>query len=74
MDPVSATLMTFGVGLLLVSWVYLICVSFTEDFNWGLCTVFIPVLSYIYACFVWKKTQGALVTAGLGWVAIIAAL
>lgn len=74
MEPISATLMTFGVILLITSWIYLMIVSFEEDFSWGLCSVFIPVLAYLYACFNWRKTQGVLATAALGWVAILLAL
>ncbi len=74
MEPISAVLVTFGVILLLTSWIYLMIISFKADFSWGLCAVFVPVLAYIYAFFDWKKTQGALATAGIGWAAIIFAL
>ena len=74
MDPISATAMTFGVLLLLISWVYLLIIAFKTDFNWGLVTVFLPVLSYIYAAFDWKRTQATLVSAALGWTLIIFAL
>lgn len=71
MEPVSATLVTFGVLLLLVSWIYLMFIAFEVDFSWGLCTVFVPPLGYLYACFTWNKTQSALWMAILGWVLII---
>jgi hypothetical protein len=71
MDPISAALVTFGVLLLLISWIYLMFISFEADFSWGLCTVFVPPLSYIYACFTWSKTKAALWMAILGWVLII---
>lgn len=71
MEPFSATLITFGVVLLAISWFYLMFVSFEEDFNWGLCTVFLPPLSYIFACFNWAKTKDVLGLAILGWVLII---
>ena len=74
MDPISAVLMTFGVLLLLTSWFYLIIISFKEDFSWGLCAVFLPALAYIYACFAWRKTEGVLATAALGWVAVLFSL
>jgi hypothetical protein len=71
MEPISATLVTFGVVLLLVSWIYLMFIAFEADFGWGLCTVFVPPLGYLYACFTWGKTQSALWLAILGWVLII---
>ncbi len=74
MDPISATLMTFGVILLGISWIYLIFVSFEDDFSWGLCAIFLPLLAYIYACFRWNKTQASLWTAAGGWAAILLAL
>lgn len=74
MEPISATAMTFGVILLVISWIYLMVISFEDDFNWGLVTVFLPALSYLYALFDLKKTQGSLLTALLGWVLIIFAL
>lgn len=74
MDPISATAMTFGVCLLLISWIYLMVISFKTDFNWGLVTLFLPVLSYVYAFFDWKKTQATIWSAGLGWALILFAL
>lgn len=74
MEPISATLMTFGIILLAISWIYLMFIAFEADFGWGICTVFIPVLSYLYACFAWKKTQGSLWLAIGGWAAILLAL
>ena len=71
MEPISATLITFGVILLAVSWIYLMFIAFEVDFNWGLCTLFLPPLAYIYAFFSWKKTQSALCLAILGWVLIV---
>ncbi len=71
MEPVSALLMTFGVVLVAISWFYLMFVAFEDDFNWGLCTVFLPPLSYLYACLNWNKVKGVLGLAILGWVLII---
>jgi len=71
MEPISATITTFGVILLLVSWFYLMFLSFEEDFSWGLCTLFLPPLAYLYACFKWSKTQSILLLAVAGWVLII---
>lgn len=74
MDPVSATAMTFGVVLLLVSWVYLMIIAFKTDYTWGLVTIFLPFIAYIYAFFDWRKTQAVIWSAALGWVLIIVAL
>lgn len=74
MDPISAFAMTTGVVLLLISWFYLIIISFKNDYNWGLVSIFLPVLAYIYAFFDWKKTQSVIWCAGLGWALIIFAL
>ena len=74
MEPISAVLMTFGVILLAFSWIYLIFISFEDDFGWGLCAIFVPVLAYIYACFNWKKAQGVIAAALLGCAVIILAL
>ncbi|MBC6905860.1 hypothetical protein DWB84_10365 [Saccharophagus sp. K07] len=71
MEPVSATLITFGVILLAFSWFYLMFVSFEEDFGWGLCAIFLPPLAYLYACFNWSKTQSILLLAVLGWILIL---
>ena len=73
MEPISATLMTFGVILLIVSWIYLIFISFEDDYTWGLCAIFLPVLAYLYALFHWRRAQGVLATAVIGWIAIIMA-
>lgn len=74
MDPISATFMSFGVVLLLVSWVYLMIISFREDFTWGLFTVLFPPLSYLYGCFAWSKAREALLVAGGGILLVIIAL
>lgn len=74
MDPFSATAMTFGVVLLIISWVYLMIIAFKTDYTWGLVTVFLPVLSYIYAFFDWQKTQSVIWSAVIGWVLILFAL
>ncbi len=66
MDPVSAVLVTFGVILLVISWFYLIMISFQDDFGWGLCSIFLPAISYIYACFAWNKGKEVIITAALG--------
>lgn len=73
MEPISATLMTFGVVLLVVSWIYLIFLSFEDDFTWGLCAVFLPFVAYFYAAIHWRRAQGVLGAAALGLAAILLA-
>ncbi|MFT7559439.1 MAG: hypothetical protein ACI93R_001350 [Flavobacteriales bacterium] len=70
MDPVSATFTTFGVVTLLSSWVYLLILSFREDFNWGLTTLFAPPASYLYALFALDKAGSAISLAMIGCVLI----
>ncbi len=74
MDPFSAFTMTFGIILLLSSWVYLGFVAFEKDFSWGLCTIFLPVLGYLYAFFSWEEGKAPLALAGLGWLCVLLAI
>ncbi|MGH1471829.1 MAG: hypothetical protein ACRBCS_11585 [Cellvibrionaceae bacterium] len=74
MDPVSAALMTFGIAILVASWVILLVVSFKEDFSWGLCSVFFPPLAYFYGFFNWAKANDAIKFAILGCVLVFLAL
>ncbi len=73
MDATSATLMTFGLATLLVSWVLLLIVSWREDYAWGLCTLLLPPLSYVYAIFRPDKAGQALLVAAVGGVMLLAA-
>ncbi len=70
MDATSATLMTFGLATLLASWVLLLIVSWKEDYAWGLCTLLLPPLSYLYALFRLDKAGQALLVALVGWILI----
>lgn len=70
MEPASATLLTFGVVLLLLSWVLLLIASWKEDYAWGLCTMFLPPLSYLYALARLDKAGDSLLVAVVGWVLI----
>ncbi len=49
MEATTASMMTFGVVALLASWVVLLIVSWKDDYAWGLCTLLLPPLSYLYA-------------------------
>ena len=74
MDSLSATMMTFGVLLLLASWVQMMFVSFKDDFSWGLTTLFVPPLSYVYGLFSLEKSGAAIFMAFLGCALIFFAL
>jgi len=74
MDASSATFMTFGAATLLVSWVLLLIASWKEDYSWGLCTLFLPPLSYLYGLARLDKAGEALLVAVVGWVFIFLAL
>ncbi len=74
MDPISAAFLMFGLILLLASWIQLIIISFNDDFSWGLTSVFLPPLSYIYGLFAWDKAKSAMVMVFIGWVLILLSL
>ena len=67
MDPITAVFITFGVILILAGWVQLLFTSFGEDFSWGLATLFVPPLSYVYSLFALDKAAGAMSMTGIGW-------
>lgn len=66
MDPMSAILTTAGIALLLLSWGLLLATSFKEDFTWGLCTIFLPPLSFLYGFFRWPRAHEALLVGLVG--------
>lgn len=70
MDAATATMYTYGAATLLMSWVILLIVSWKEDYAWGLCTLFLPPLSYLYALSRLDKAGEALLVALVGWVLI----
>ena len=70
MEATSAYLLTLGAASLLISWILLIIVSWKEDYAWGLCTVFLPPLSYLYALARLDKAGESLLVAVVGWVMI----
>ncbi len=74
MEPISAVFMTFGSILLVASWIYLIIIAFREDFSWGLFSVLVPPLAYLYSCFAWNKTREVLIMAIAGSVLVILGL
>ena len=70
MDAITASMSTFGVAALLVSWVLLLIVSWQEDYAWGLCTLLLPPLSYLYALSRLDKAGQALLVAAVGLILI----
>lgn len=70
MDAGTATLVTYGAAALLTSWVLLLIVSWKEDYAWGLCTLFLPPLSYLYGLFRLDKAGQAILVALVGWILI----
>lgn len=73
MEAAAATMYTYGAALLLMSWVMLIITAWREDYAWGLCSLFLPPLAYLYAFARLDKAGEALVVAALGWVFIFIA-
>jgi hypothetical protein len=73
MEATTASMLTFGVAALFASWVVLLITSWKEDFTWGMCTLFLPPLSYLYALARLDKAGEALVLAIIGWVLILLA-
>ncbi|MBB3167203.1 hypothetical protein [Simiduia aestuariiviva] len=71
MEPLSAAMFVFGLILLGVSWVLLLQVSFEDDYTWGLTTLFLPPLAYLYGCFAWDKAKESLYFAVGGWLLLI---
>lgn len=74
MDPLSASFVTFGVLCLLISWFYLLIVSFKNDYSWGLTTLFAPPLSYLYSFWALEKAGAAVGFAFLGCILIFLGL
>jgi hypothetical protein len=70
MDATAAFMMTLGVVALALSWIVLLIESWKDDYAWGLCTVFLPPLSYLYGLARMDKAGQALLLALLGWVLI----
>ena len=70
MDATTATMITFGTVALLLSWVVLLIESWKDDYAWGLCTLLLPPLSYLYALARLDKAGQALLLAVVGWLLI----
>ena len=74
MEATNAAMLTFGVAALLASWVVLLIESWKEDYAWGLCTLLLPPLSYLYSLGRLDKAGQSLLLAAVGWVLIWFAL
>jgi hypothetical protein len=74
MEPISSVLVFFGAATLLVSWVYMIIISFKADYAWGFMSVFLPPLSYLYGLFNLGKTWEVLALAFVGSVLLLTGL
>ena len=74
MGPIASLLVFFGAALLLISWVYLIIISFKTDYAWGFMSIFMPPLAYLYSLFVLGKTWQVLALAFVGSGMLIAGL
>lgn len=74
MDPISAVFFTFGIILMFAGWVQLMFTSFREDFTWGLATIFVPPMSYLYAMFALDKAKDALILTAIGVSLVVVSL
>ena len=55
-----------GTVVLFLSWVYLLINTSKEDFTWGLCSLFLPPLSYIYGLFRLDVAKDAIILSVIG--------
>ena len=74
MPPVHAFFFFTGIVALILSWLLLLIYSSREDFAWGLFTVLVPPLSYLYGLFRWDKAKDPILLAVVGcvlvWIAV----
>lgn len=74
MDPISAIYTMFGAIALLASWVILLVRASQADFAWGLFTVLLPPLSYLYGLFRLDLAGESIVLAIAGCILLWAGL
>ena len=74
MEATSALMTTLGAAALLASWVLLLIESWKEDYTWGLCTLLLPPLSYLYGLFRLDRAGESIVLAIVGWMMIFLAM
>jgi hypothetical protein len=70
MEATSASLLTFGLATLFLSWVLLLIQSWKEDYAWGLCTLILPPFAYLYALFRLDKAGQSVLLAVAGLMMI----
>ena len=70
MEATSALLMTLGAAALLGSWILLLIESSKVDFSWGLCSLLLPPLSYLYGLTRLDKAGESIALAAVGWIMI----
>ena len=73
MEAATATMYTYGAALLLTSWVLLIIAAWREDYAWGLSSLFLPPLAYLYGLARLDKAGEAILVGILGWLCIFLA-
>lgn len=55
-----------GSVILVLSWFSLLISSSKADFTWGLCSFFLPPLSYLYSLFRLDVAKDAVILAAIG--------
>lgn len=68
MEATSAALLTFGLAMLLTSWVLLLIQSWKNDYAWGLCTLILPPFGYLYGLFRLDKAGQSILLAVIGLI------
>jgi hypothetical protein len=74
MDPTSALLLTVGTFALIGSWIVLMIESWKDDYAWGLCTLLLPPLSYLYGLFRLDRAAESLALAIAGTAMVYLAI
>lgn len=74
MEPLSVTLIVFGIAILAISWGLLIIEASGDDFTWALSAVFLPPLAYFYGLWRWHLAGDSIKLAIIGLVLIWIAL
>lgn len=70
MEALQAMFLVLGLAALAASWVMLLIYSAREDFAWGLCTLLLPPVSYLYALARWQVARDPILFAILGWLLV----
>lgn len=71
MDALTATYTLLGISMLIASWVYLMIIAFKDDYAWGITSVFLPPLAYLYAAFNPSRAAPVLILAAIGLAFLI---